>query len=397
MHKDSPRRTSSTFTARASASRPIDVLSIQIPTIGNRSYGNSLRAAFSERTDMRLRAFWTQDCREFHARAINKLLSLHGPRALNERNLDFRRTRAELGYAYFGRRLAQQALRAQAADVLHFHTQTPALLAVDLMRSTPTVITTDQTAMQIAAEGGRRWQWTHEPTIRLERVVLRAAAAVVAFSELTARLMIREHGVPAERVSVIPPGVDLRFFAGFAPDRTHPGPLRILFVGSQFQRKGGNDLVSVFLDRFGETDVELHLVTREGLIPEHPRIFVYRDVEAYSAQWRHLYGTADVFAMPSHHDAFGIAPIEAMAAGLPAVVSAIEPLSDSVADGETGFLVPPGDRRALGNSLEALLADAALRRRFGAAGQGRVRERFDSRVNAERLSVLFHSMVRPRQ
>ena len=69
--------------------------------------------------------------------------------------------------------------------------------------------------------------------------------------------------------------------------------------------------------------------------------------------------------------------LEAMAAGLPVVASAVGGVPEIVADGATGLLVPPDDAAALAAALEQLLADAALRRRLGAAGRERVRVRFD--------------------
>jgi glycosyltransferase involved in cell wall biosynthesis len=90
-----------------------------------------------------------------------------------------------------------------------------------------------------------------------------------------------------------------------------------------------------------------------------------------------LLATADVFVLPSKSEGMPISVLEAMAAGLPVVASAVGGVPEVVVDGETGFLVPPGDPEALADALGRLLADGELRRRMGAAGRRRAELRFD--------------------
>ena len=86
---------------------------------------------------------------------------------------------------------------------------------------------------------------------------------------------------------------------------------------------------------------------------------------------------ADVFVLSSRSECMPISVLEAMAAGLPVVASAVGGLPEMVEDGHTGYLVAPGDAAALGEALARLVADPDLRRRMGAAGRRRARERFD--------------------
>jgi glycosyltransferase involved in cell wall biosynthesis len=89
-----------------------------------------------------------------------------------------------------------------------------------------------------------------------------------------------------------------------------------------------------------------------------------------------LLATADVFVLPSRSEGMPMSILEAMAAGVPVVASAVGGIPELVVDGETGLLVPAGDAEALAGALRRLLGDPALRRRFGDAGRARALEHF---------------------
>ena len=96
-----------------------------------------------------------------------------------------------------------------------------------------------------------------------------------------------------------------------------------------------------------------------------------------------IYAALDVFCLPSRKEGLGVAALEAMASGLPVAASRVGGLAESVVEGETGFLVPPGDQGALGQALERLLSDPPLRRRMGLAGARRVGGRYTARAMGE--------------
>ena len=97
-----------------------------------------------------------------------------------------------------------------------------------------------------------------------------------------------------------------------------------------------------------------------------------------------LLASADIFVLSSASEGLPVSVLEAMAAELPVVSSAVGGLSELVVADETGFLVPPGDAEELAAALELLIADPELRRRFGAAGRARAVALFD--LNAFRLA-----------
>lgn len=90
-----------------------------------------------------------------------------------------------------------------------------------------------------------------------------------------------------------------------------------------------------------------------------------------------LLAQADLFALSSRSEGMPLSILEAMAAGLPVVATAVGGIPEIVVAGETGLLVPPGDVEALTSALRELLAEPEKRRRLGAAGRRRAQELFD--------------------
>jgi len=101
----------------------------------------------------------------------------------------------------------------------------------------------------------------------------------------------------------------------------------------------------------------------------------------------------EVFVLPSLEEGFGIAALEAMAAGLPVVASAVGGIPELVEDGRTGWLVPPADPRALAERLRALLLDAGRRRALGEAGRARAFEQFSMARLVTEISRVYEALL----
>ena len=298
-----------------------------------------------------------------------------------------------LPWSLSGSFFARRAVRTVIDEVsgLFFHTNTVALLCVDYFWRKPTVISSDGTPLN---KRGMREAYNLRPESgtgeRAKRALYRrlfhAARGFVAWSNWTKASFVNDYGCREEDVAVIPPGIHLDEFA--PGDRTHELP-RILFVGGDFARKGGELLLQVFRKRL-RGRAELCLVTRAEVADE-PGVTVHRDVAANSDALRSLYATSDVFALPTRADCFPLVCMEALAAGLPLVASRVGGIPDAVREGVTGHLVAPGDAGALGDALESLVVDSSRRSRMSLACRAEALQHFEARSNARRLFEFVRS------
>ncbi len=180
------------------------------------------------------------------------------------------------------------------------------------------------------------------------RRVMQRAERCVAWSSWVATSLINEYGVESSRVRVIPPGVDIERWS--APSRSRAARPRLLFVGADFERKGGHDLLHAFAS-LPAGSADLTVVTKSA-VPSVEGVRVVGDVGPNDPRLVQLFAESDIFVLPSRAEAFGIAAVEASASGLAVVASAVGGLTDIVEDGRTGFTIPPRSPDLLGRAPE---------------------------------------------
>lgn len=279
------------------------------------------------------------------------------------------------------------------ADALFFHTQITAVLSPDWLRRIPSIVSLDATPLQYDRLGQfyghstgpawqENWKW------RLNRDCFRLAQDIVTWSQWARDGLVDEYEVPPEKITVIPPGVNPDAWARPKPRQLRGGPVRILFVGGNLERKGGQHLLEAFRILRHRYPLELHLVTRDSVLPE-PGLFLYQNMQPNSQPLKELFFQADIFCLPTQGDCLPMVLSEAGAAGLPSVSTDMAAIPEIVREGETGLLIPPGDVDALTTALERLIEDEGLRLRMGAAAVQRVHEQFDAGCNALRLLQLM--------
>ncbi|MBM2840695.1 MAG: glycosyl transferase group 1 [Bacteroidetes bacterium] len=112
-------------------------------------------------------------------------------------------------------------------------------------------------------------------------------------------------------------------------------------------------------------------------------IFIHHDLSPNSEKLIALYDSADIFALPTRADLFSVAGLEAMAMGLPVVMTNVGATVEIVRDGESGYIIPIDDEKALADRLLRLVKDKALRSDFGRKGRKIVEENINIDKNAE--------------
>jgi glycosyltransferase involved in cell wall biosynthesis len=272
-------------------------------------------------------------------------------------------------------------LRAERYDAIFSNARVGVFFSRRLAR-TPTMIDFDATPRQLDLMESYTSRRDPQAVERLKwhlcHRMFHAAAVLQAWSNWAKRSAVDDYGVPEDKIVVNPPGVDLDQWRPTSPDESGD-PVRVLFVGGDFRRKGGELLLSWLEDT--ADDVELHVVTREP-VPSRPNLYVYHGLEPNSEPLLALYRQADLFVLPSLGECFGIATVEAMAAGLPVIGSDVGGTADIIEEGRNGFITRAGDAAALALAIDAMVGDATMRRRFGVRSRQLAEQRFDVAANA---------------
>ena len=370
------------------------VLAIAESSMGHKTHIMTMQKYF-ESSSCYVDIYWSDQEREIFARVINRMLNLRFPNKLVQSyNLDLFRFRAQLGYALLAKRLIDRKINQGDYNILFFHTQPLAFLSLNLMQKMPSVVSIDMTNKQAAEESTNKHKWTYSPNKFLERQVYLKCSKILTWTAWARSSVINDYGIHPDKVKVIPPGVDTTHLVFI--DRNHKSSqdlYNILFVGGDFKRKGGEDLLTVFLAQFADKAI-LHIVTSLNAVKcDHPNVCIYSGVEAYSSLWCELYRQADAFVMPTYGDAFGIVFIEAMASGLPVIASKLTQTTEIVREGETGFLITPGDRQELANKLQLLIDNPSLGRQMGKRARQIVEERFDTQKNFQKIELIFEDLA----
>ncbi|HTT14674.1 MAG TPA: glycosyltransferase family 4 protein [Thermoplasmata archaeon] len=297
-------------------------------------------------------------------------------------------------------------LAASGADVLHAHSHRYGHIlqsaAVADRRGIPLVVSTHYHPADRREPGWKR------AMLRLQDVgfgmtAYRIAHTLVVETQREADLVAEF--APRDRIAVIPPGIDLVPWLAREPEATVPDELPadyFLFVGRLAPNKGLPYLVEslarlpsaerrplVLMGRdWGELAGLTELARRRGVGDLLRPLGHVEDERTYRAIVRR----AHALVLPSEWEAFGLVLLEAMAARVPIVATAVGGVPEVLAGGRTGRLVPYGDPGAIAEAMRAVDTDAATTRRLVAAGAERVLE-YDWSIATERHRALYRAIV----
>jgi glycosyltransferase involved in cell wall biosynthesis len=360
---------------------PVNALFINSGILGQRTFANFVHDAFAvERDGVRAVQTLVTDDLTRAERVMRYLLCLHvwPPGAAGLKNLDLHRYRCELNAGLLARnRLRRLEATGRRFDVLHFHRQTTAYASLDVMRTIPSIVSIDSTQRCVLQHAQSAIETrSYRPNIQRDGEIFRAARLIISTSAWAARSIREEYpGCATETVVMpnpvsLPPDSDGWIAERYA--RRESGPLpRVLFVGGDFPRKGGFDLLDVWARAKLHERAALDIVTNwpidEASLP--PGVRIYRRVSAHTDAWHAIWRNADCFVLPTRDEAFGIVFQEAAAAGLPAIGTRLNAVPEIIQDGESGVLVPPADPAALVQAIDGLVASPETRRDMGTRGR----------------------------
>jgi glycosyltransferase involved in cell wall biosynthesis len=285
-------------------------------------------------------------------------------------------------------------------DAAYFFQNTIVTLLWGLRRRIPHVIDMDGTPLWY--KKNKLW-YEHadfdpqSPGARLKYAITRSvyggARYLLPLSHSVRRSLIEDYGIAPQKVIVVPPGIDLRKYRN--PDRSHRPAGRVkkvVFVGADFLRKGGETMLAL-AKREQFRAVEFHLVTKDCTAATGPNVTVHADISSDSAKMLQLLAEADLFVLPTKADSHSIAGLEAMAMGLPVIISKVGGIEDVIVPGETGLFACADDPSRLSAQVGQLLADDQLRLRMGKKARARVEETFSLEKNVELVVSLLKDVT----
>lgn len=288
-------------------------------------------------------------------------------------------------------------LRRERPDVFHAHMSSPVAckwgLAAAVAARVPAVLGTVQVGAYEPPNRSAYWQL---------RALARGVDRYLAVSREIAAELVENLDWPAEKVEVVYNAVDIERVAVAAP----PG-LREQLGGSETRplvltparldaQKGHETLLAAVAEIpeamfvfAGEGPLRAELEARAAQLGVADRVrFLGRREDIPQ-----MLAACDVFALPSLYEGSSLAVLEAMAAGIPIVSSAIGGTEELIEDGQSGLLVPPGDAKALAAALLRLVGDADLRQNLGAKARERVDDGLEREQNAERVIASYEEIL----
>jgi glycosyltransferase involved in cell wall biosynthesis len=224
--------------------------------------------------------------------------------------------------------------------------------------------------------------WVPEPceraeVVELETKLYREARHIFVASDFVRRHLIEEYGIPAGCITTAGMGVD-DFYVRNMRMRLPTQPTgKCLFVGYTFDLKGGPDVLKAFsLARKFVPGLELIIIgpnhTKEMEQEGVRHVGTVRNREELLEHYR----SADLFLLPSRCDSFGFVFLEAMTQGLACIGSSLNAMPEIISDGDTGYIVEPGDHVRMAELIVQFYRNPKLRTMMGQRARERVLERF---------------------
>ncbi|MSO82475.1 MAG: glycosyltransferase family 1 protein [Acidobacteria bacterium] len=290
-----------------------------------------------------------------------------------------------------------RVLKRLTPDVIHAHDPHAVAMAATALSIVspspkPPLVASRRTASHLARTSLSRWEYSQ-------------VDCFIANSGVIRDRLVSE-GIPAEHTAIVTEGVDVERIVRMPAANVHAAfylPTHAPIVGSVaalVAHKGHHHLIDAAAlvvrevpdARFvivgdGELRESLEKHVRDTHLERHVLLAGFRtDVLEITKGF-------DLFAVSSVTEGMCVALLDAMAAAKAAVATAVGAIAEVVADGETGFLVPPRDHAAMAEKLVLLLKDPILRTQMGEAGLARARERFTVERMVEDTAAVYERLT----
>ncbi|GAA2809767.1 glycosyltransferase family 4 protein [Mycolicibacterium pallens] len=301
-----------------------------------------------------------------------------------------------MGHAMIRAGLTLQA-KGWQPDIVHAHDWLVAHPAIALAEffDVPMVSTVH------ATEAGRHSGWVSGQISRqvhaVESWFVRESDSLIACSASMADEISELFGPDLAEIVVIRNGIDSSRWP-FAHRQAHPGPPELLYIGRLEYEKGVHEAIAA-LPRIRRTHPGTTLTiagdgTQQDWLVEVARKHKVLKAVHFAGLVDHdellrLMRRADVAVLPSHYEPFGIAALEAAAAGIPLVTSNVGGLGEAVIDGETGVSFPPRDVTALAAAVRRVLDDPVAAQQRAIAARERLTSDFDWHTVAAETAQVY--------
>lgn len=295
--------------------------------------------------------------------------------------------------------------RCYRFDVVHTHSSKTGVLGrlAARLAGVPCIVHTVHGFAFPAAKSGLQRRIFHA----MEWMGARCSHLVICLHEEDARICREQLKLPAERVAILPNGIDLEKFSPVASgdklralrsDLGLPVDRQLItMVGRLWEQKDPGCLVEAYCQLWqkGDPGTDLILVGDGDLRQQLQQRVKTAGLQAHVhfLGWRtdtpDLLRASDIFVLPSRWEGMPLAILEAMGTGLPAVVSDIPGNRHLVDHGQQGLLFPMGDSTALADALGKLLVEPELHTRLGKNARLRVEQFHDIRARIKRIESLY--------
>ncbi len=292
-----------------------------------------------------------------------------------------------------------RVLKRLKPDVIHAHDPRGVAMAATALsilapRPRPVLVASRRIEYPVARNSFSAWKYSQvDGFLAISRAV---RDRLIADRIPAAKITIVHEGVDVERIVALPHG-NLHA-ALFLP--TH-SPI-VGAIGALVEQKAHHTLVDAAAQVVKQVaDVRFVILGEGELRPplekqiKHLHLERHVFLAGFRADVLELLKDVDVFALSSTHEGMCTSLVDAMAAGKAAVATSVGGVPEVLADGETGFLVPPRDADALAACIVRLLKDQRLRERMGRAGLQRARELFTVERMVAETAAAYERLLRP--